>query len=609
MMVALLRREASRIWFVTLLSAMILMLAWTQVILKSTREHIYSLPWIDGSSYIVSAFGFAVVGLVLGFLQGRSDGSGTAWAVWQLRPISFFRVFVAKFVVGWVFVLTSTLGLAALVFGWALTPGHIAAPMSFAMFVPIILDAGLALAFYATGFTIGVGRGGWFTHRLLPLGLPVLAAFAINLVPHVAVAALLIVLSIVSATAAAWSVFRVGDSGNQPSPFGLSAISFARFAGASLVLGLLVSLFMIYTEIDPWMDPPNTQTSRFRFYNFDRQGNAHLQSSPLRPTKSDAQHLIGTGHREPRIPKLRLDPSDITIVHHSSQSGTLVYLLEKKGALIEYDSNKRILTREWKIQNQRCAGQPCTQSDILEIRQQGELIHVVTPSVLLSVDLKTLHNKEIYRSPTNTIVAAGTAQSRDPITERIEHFTWIWEKSNLTLIDARSGKKISMALPPEAKESKYLSVFQGENKKFIVAQSNKQGSTHHVWVTIHEENKVHSSALPSYTNGNIELRLRPAFGLLITPVWAGLSGWVLGPRLVGNFQMWTLPPLAFWLLLGLSSLLSALVSFYLVTTHQAGWKAKTVGFIVGLLGGFIGTIVIAFIYPWQNRRHSRLISR
>src|SRR5262249_29681663 len=115
-------------------------------------------------SLVASLFGAA-----LGFVQIYSEASGDKRALLLHRPLTRSQIFLAKLIAG-ISLYLPALGIpCACVVALAATPGHVPAPFTWPMVLPLVADVLLGLVCYFAGILAAQREARWYGSRCLGL--------------------------------------------------------------------------------------------------------------------------------------------------------------------------------------------------------------------------------------------------------------------------------------------------------------------------------------------------------------------------------------------------------------------------------------------------------
>jgi len=128
----------------------------------------------------VTAFGFPVIALALGFLQILTELRRDQWAFLLHRPVTRLQVFWGKALPGTaLYLLAGGLPLAASAF-WLSLPGSIAAPFDIRQILPGLVNLLAGLAYYYAAMLISILPGKWYGRKVLPIAAALLGSTFAN---------------------------------------------------------------------------------------------------------------------------------------------------------------------------------------------------------------------------------------------------------------------------------------------------------------------------------------------------------------------------------------------------------------------------------------------
>lgn len=118
---------------------------------------------------LVTTFGSAAVGLLIGFLQILPELKRDRWAALRHRPVSAGTIFWGKALAGVLLYLLATVPAFGFAVWQAATPGNFGAPFLPEMIRPGVADLCMGLVYYFAALTLTLHQGGWIGWKLLPL--------------------------------------------------------------------------------------------------------------------------------------------------------------------------------------------------------------------------------------------------------------------------------------------------------------------------------------------------------------------------------------------------------------------------------------------------------
>jgi len=192
---------------------------------------------------LVTTFGSAVGGVLLGLVQTVPELRREQWAFLVHRPISRTRIFLAKVIAGGgLYLLAMGLPLLSAAL-WAATPGRLAAPFDGRMVLPGVADILTGGVFYLAGLLTGLRTARWYGSRALGIAAALPCAFCTAAVPEFWQAVLIAAGFAAVLGAAAWGSFWSGGEYRPQPRVARVALGLTLFGGL-LVVGLIVSVFV-----------------------------------------------------------------------------------------------------------------------------------------------------------------------------------------------------------------------------------------------------------------------------------------------------------------------------------------------------------------------------
>jgi len=122
-----------------------------------------------GTFLLVTLFGSAAAGLVLGLVQILPELKRDQWAALLHRPVSRGVIFRGKVAGGLLLYALATLPPFLLCVLLVATPGNFASPFVPGMMLPGLLDTGAGVMYYFAAITLALQRGKWAGLKAFPL--------------------------------------------------------------------------------------------------------------------------------------------------------------------------------------------------------------------------------------------------------------------------------------------------------------------------------------------------------------------------------------------------------------------------------------------------------
>jgi hypothetical protein len=131
---------------------------------------------IEANFQLLTQFGFAALGILLGATQTLREGRLDKWSFLVHRPMSRTHIFVAKLIAATVLYLLVCGVIIAGLAWWGATPGHVAAPFTRSMLLPALADALGGIVWYVGTLLTCSRRARWYGSRVVPLCVPLIAS-------------------------------------------------------------------------------------------------------------------------------------------------------------------------------------------------------------------------------------------------------------------------------------------------------------------------------------------------------------------------------------------------------------------------------------------------
>jgi hypothetical protein len=208
-----------------------------------------------------TGFFCAIFGAVLGWFQIHNERHRDLWAFLIHRPITRTGIFLGKIIGGLVlYVLVAGLPLVCFV-GWALVPGHVAAPFEWAMLQPIAAFFLLGIICYFAGMLTGLRQARWYASRAFGLGVVVAVWVMVVNAPHFWQALVFILIGGAILATTVWGGFHSqGFFRGQPA------------AGKLALIGTLALGAVLVTLVAAFLLASLSQRYRWSHYQMTKDG-------------------------------------------------------------------------------------------------------------------------------------------------------------------------------------------------------------------------------------------------------------------------------------------------------------------------------------------------
>ena len=187
----------------------------------------------------------AIFGAVLGWFQIHNERQRDLWAFLIHRPITRTGIFLGKIIGGLIlYVLVTGLPLVCFI-GWALVPGHVAAPFEWAMLRPVAVFFLLGIVYYVAGMLSGLRQARWYASRALGLAVALFVSMFVVVEPQLWQILVFILVGGAILATAVWGGFHSqGFFRGQPASGKLALIGTLAL-GCAVVLGYATALLIV----------------------------------------------------------------------------------------------------------------------------------------------------------------------------------------------------------------------------------------------------------------------------------------------------------------------------------------------------------------------------
>lgn len=183
------------------------------------------------SFLMVTTFGCAIIGFLLGLIQIIPELPRDRWAALLHRPMPRGRILAGKIAAGLLLYLIAVVPPFLACVWQAATPGHFPSPFVPALALPGTADACAGLVYYFAGILVGLQRGGLVLLRVLPAFAAIHVSCFVGNINAFADAIWASVLMVAALGVAAWSAMDHLDSFNPRSWPGKIALLIVAFYG------------------------------------------------------------------------------------------------------------------------------------------------------------------------------------------------------------------------------------------------------------------------------------------------------------------------------------------------------------------------------------------
>jgi hypothetical protein len=198
------------------------------------------------SFLMVTTFGCAAVGLVLGLIQILPEQRRDQWAALLHRPVNRATIFRGKALAGILLYLLATIMPFLACLWYAATPGHFATPFVPHMVLPGIADICAGAMYYFAALFVGLRRGAWYGTRAFGfLAAVVVSFFVAASVSFLASLAFAVFMALALFIAGWGTILTNGLLRDQPrlAQFALVTVVFFGVCGLGAIAAICVEMF------------------------------------------------------------------------------------------------------------------------------------------------------------------------------------------------------------------------------------------------------------------------------------------------------------------------------------------------------------------------------
>jgi hypothetical protein len=216
-------------------------------------------PLLTSGFLPATSFLCPLLGAALGWFQIHNERQRDLWSFLVHRPMSRTQIFVGKTVAGLTLYLLGA-GVPFLLFaGWAITPGHVAAPFEWSMLLPATAMFLTGPAYYFAGMLTGLRQARWFASRAVPLTSAIVLSCWAAVCPQFGQALLVLGAGAAVLGLAAWGAFRSnGYYEGQPNA-AKPALALGLVVGTSAVLAVAGG-WITQVLLERWLTAPRSYT-------------------------------------------------------------------------------------------------------------------------------------------------------------------------------------------------------------------------------------------------------------------------------------------------------------------------------------------------------------
>lgn len=200
------------------------------------------------SFLMITTFGCAAVGLVLGLIQILPEQRRDQWAALLHRPVSRATIFRGKALAGILLYLLATIVPFLACVWYATAPGHFATPFVPQMILPGIADICAGTMYYFAALFIGLHRGAWYGTRAFGFLAALIGSTFAAAAPVFAGSIIFAVLMALALFTAGWgAILTNGPVRDQPrlARFALVTVVFFGVCGLAAIAAICIEMFSV----------------------------------------------------------------------------------------------------------------------------------------------------------------------------------------------------------------------------------------------------------------------------------------------------------------------------------------------------------------------------
>ena len=206
-----------------------------------------SAPLCKSSFLMITTFGCAATGLVLGLLQFLPEQRRDQWAALLHRPVPRATIFRGKVVAGLLLYLIATIVPFCACVWYVSAPGHFAAPFTPRMIFPGVADIVAGAMYYFAALFVSLQRGAWWGTRAFGILAAVSGSFIVteNYIQFYVVLEDAVFVSLILFTAAWGAMLTNGTFTGRPwlARFAALAVVFNGVCATGIVVGMIAQAF------------------------------------------------------------------------------------------------------------------------------------------------------------------------------------------------------------------------------------------------------------------------------------------------------------------------------------------------------------------------------
>ena len=315
-------------------------------------------PLIAPLFHMETGFFCVIFGAVLGWFQIHNERQRDLWAFLIHRPITRTGIFLGKIIGGLVlYVLVAGLPLVCFI-GWALTPGHVAAPFEWAMLRLTAAFFLLGIVSYFAGMLTSLRQARWYVSRAFGLGVTMIVFVMVVNALHFWQAVVFILIGGAILATAVWGGFHSqGFYRSQPAGGKLALIGTLALGSLVVTLSAAFLLALLSQRTYRWSNYQMTKDGAI--YKVTQENGkppeiVGLDDKPLLDPKTGRMTELPDFNRRvctlkqtnpdfgDRIHNRRLlDRTYYLLIFWRATPDTLWYYWSRYGRLVGYDKTTR----------------------------------------------------------------------------------------------------------------------------------------------------------------------------------------------------------------------------------------------------------------------------
>ncbi len=306
-------------------------------------------PLVEGGFVMGIAYLCPILAAVLGWFQIHNERHRDLWSFLVHRPMTRTQIFLGKAGAGLALYFLGA-GLPLLLFiGWAVIPGHVAAPLEWPMLLPAIAMFLTGPAYCFAGMLTGLRQVRWYASRGVPLASGIVVSICAAIVLHFWQALLVDAAGAAVLGLAAWGCFH-SNGGYEGQPKAAKPGLALGLALGTTVIVLFGAALVTEVFLRSWLTAPRT----WHRYGMLNDGTIYKQiDSDNRPAERldlNGKPLTNKKTGRPRNPQETqlTSPSSVSVsVHFGEPERPPGYLRQADGLFAYEETTPGVLWFYW----------------------------------------------------------------------------------------------------------------------------------------------------------------------------------------------------------------------------------------------------------------------